>query len=219
MDHQDLHLDPDNTGKNDEVIISDEELELLDEDTSKKIKTLSAQKKHWREKAVNQASGKSYRELYEESKKATPPPVTPPANSEVPPVQTVDAEAVARKVAMEMKREEYLGSLPEDKRNTVKEVFNSITTGKELNVQNFNDYMSMACRAVGVETNQNISGRITSFASGSVPPTNKPGPTPEQAELAKKAGLNPDEVYGEKVDYSNMLNAHKFSTDNKDEFN
>ena len=46
--------------------------ETPEDKTSEKIKTLDAQKKHWREKAVDKETGKTYKELYEASKESKP---------------------------------------------------------------------------------------------------------------------------------------------------
>jgi len=221
QDDQDLKLDGDKTPNNDDFdskTIWDKvaELGIEDEEFINSLKTLDFQRKHNRGLAVDPKTGKKYRDLLKELTTSAPPApvVTPPVAD-----PQVDVEKAARKVAMDMKLEEYLGSVPEDKRATVKEFYGSITTGKEIGISNFNDYMSAACRAAGVEVQSRSAHRINNFASGAVPPTSKPGPTPEQIEMAKRAGLDPNEVYGDKADFSNLLNAHKFIGDKKDEFN
>lgn len=201
----DPNLTGDNTPpSNEDVDLTDDELSLLDEDTLKKVKSLSAQKRHWRKKA----------EIAEEKIKNFPSTSPAPSAAPVPPVSApapqVDVEKAARKAAMDLKREEHLATLPEDKRGTIKEVFDSLTSGKEVTLGNFNSYMTMAMRAAGVEPKSSFSHHITSAANGAVPPVSKPGPTKEQVEMAQKAGIDPNKVYGEKADFSNMLNAHKF---------
>jgi hypothetical protein len=52
------------------------------EDVSKQIATLSQQKKHWRDKAIDPTTGKTYKTLYEESK--------------AKPVQSVDTSQFAK---------------------------------------------------------------------------------------------------------------------------
>ena len=208
--HQDPNLDPDNTGENDtDVEISEEEIEHLDEETSKKIKTLMAQKAHWRKKAKEALEKKEEPQKPNVEPKLTEPePALQPAPESEPKVQ--DPEKVAKDAAVYLKKSEYLSSVPEDKRATVDEFFKSITAGKDITPDNFNNYMEASCRAAGVEPGKNTYHSINSSASGAVPPTEAPGPTKEQQEAARKAGNDVDEVYGEKTDFSNMLNAEKF---------
>ena len=48
------------------IELNDEELGALDEETQKKIQTLNAQRKSWREKAIDPETGKTYKELHKE---------------------------------------------------------------------------------------------------------------------------------------------------------
>jgi len=79
----DTNVDVEETTEiNDEDFTFDEdETSLLEEETQKKIQTLAAQRKVWKEKAVDPESGKTYRELFEEGKAAQE---TAPEQSEKP---------------------------------------------------------------------------------------------------------------------------------------
>jgi hypothetical protein len=198
---------------NQEVELSEEEKLNPGEKTSKKISSLIAIKQYWREKALKAIQdAETFKKELDTLKNSTP---TPPTN---PPVNDATAvEVAARKVAMDMRKEEFLTEVPEDKREVVKDFYNSLTAGKEVTIQNFSGYMSAAMRAAGVEQRQFSSHKISTHASGSIPPTQKPGPTKEEVDMARKAGNDPEKVYGEKVDFSNLLNADKF-IDKKEEF-
>lgn len=212
MDNQNPNPGGDNTPTNDKVL-SDEELNnLSEEELRKQLKTTMYQKLHFREKF-----SKAEEELQKLKGANTPPPtpVTPPAVT--PAAQPVDVEAAARKVAMDMKRDEMLVGVPEDKRETVKEFYNSITQGKQIDVTNIGTYFQAAMRAGGVEPTVSNANKIISSSSGAVPPRTMPGPTPEQIALANKLGNDPSKVYGEKVDTSGMLNPDKFFADEKKE--
>jgi hypothetical protein len=200
----------DTTAINEEVKFEDDELNTIEETTSKKIKTLDAQKRHWREKAqrAEDEARKATQELSELKAKNSPPPAPVSAP------QPIDVETAARKVAMDMERDKMIMGLPEDKRGSVKEVYTAITAGKTVDISNLNDYMETAMRAVGIDPRVNTSHRITSSSHGSVPPTTPPGPTKEQVELAQKLGNDPEKVYGQKADYSRMANAEKFMDKN-----
>lgn len=191
---------------NQDVVISDEEKSTLEDTTSSKIETLIHQKKWWREKAQ-----KALQEVNELKAKVTPPPVAPPVSESIPVAQSAEVEAVARRVAMEMKRDELLAVFPEDKRGSVKEVFTALTAGKQLDNSNLNVYLEVAARAVGVEmAKMNSANRILSSSPGSIPPRTLPGPTPEQVALAQRLGNDPSKVYDPKLDLSHMANAEKF---------
>ena len=218
MDPQDPNMvnqipnsDPDNTGKNDKVLTDDELNNLSEEELRAQLKTVQYQKVHWREKAQ-----KANQDL-ETLKKPAAPPEPNPAPTPQPVVQSVDVEAAARKVAMDMKRDEMLTDVPEDKRATVKEFYDSLSTGKQIDVSNIGTYMQAAMRAAGLEVKTGNANKIISSSSGAVPPRTMPGPTPEQIELARKFGQDPAKVYGEKVDTSAMLNPEKFFVEQKKE--
>jgi hypothetical protein len=205
---------PANTGlpNEQEFEFSAEELEALDDKAKQAIPTLSAQKKHWREKAV------AAQQELEKLKSATPPapPVVPPTPAPQP---QVDQEAVVRKVLMDSKRDEALASLPEDKRTAVKEVYSSLTLGKNIDSVNFGSYMEMAMNAVGVKQRVSTSNRITSAAPGAIPPKSAPGPTPAEIEMARIAGNDPNKVYGKDASLEGLHDAKRFDVANEEEFN
>ncbi len=60
---KDPNLEEDNTSEINELLESDE----LSEDMKKKIQTLTAQKQHFREKAIDPETGKPYKDLYTQS--------------------------------------------------------------------------------------------------------------------------------------------------------
>jgi len=201
--------DPQNLENNPKFNILDKakELGIEDEDFLKSVQTLDFQRKHNREKA--EKTLKDF-EDYKKSHPETPvlPPVPPPA----PIVENTDEkiEKITQKVLVDNKKSEFLIGVPEDKRTSVDEIFKSLTVGKDITVQNINSYFEMAVKAIGIEKETVSFNKINSLANGSVPRDSKPGPTPEQIALAKKLGNDPNEVYGEKVDYSSMAGAEKF---------
>lgn len=85
--------------KDDDVVIIDP---LDTEAVTKSFQTVSAQKKHWRDKALDPTTGKTYKELLDEerarTKAASPDPSTKPddpkgdGKDNVPPQKTPDAE-------------------------------------------------------------------------------------------------------------------------------
>lgn len=67
---------------NEEVTIGDDEVSNLDEETRKKITTLNAQKKHFRDKAIDSETGKPYKELYESVRQPEKPKESKPEKAE-----------------------------------------------------------------------------------------------------------------------------------------
>lgn len=194
------------TQNNEEVVVSPEELALLDETTQNKIKSLSAQKAHWRDKEDRARKDlEAYKALHPDT-----PPLSVPAPITATPASSLDAEAIARKVMFEEKRDEYLNLVPEDKRNQVQEIFNSLSAGKNLKSSDVASYMDLAKRAVGIVITNNFNHRITTASSGAIPPKTPPGPTPEQIKMARLAGNDPKAVYGDEIDFSNLHGAERF---------
>lgn len=141
-------------------------------------------------------------------------PVPPPAPTPGPALPTTpDMESIAKKVLIETERDRMLATLPEDKRESVKEIFTAITANKEVNTINLGSFLEASARAVGVDTRGNNFNKIISGTGGAVPPRSAPGPTKEQIEFAKKLGNDPEKVYGKEVDFSHMANAQKFLKD------
>ncbi len=206
---------PDNAGSSNEqdFEFTEEELANLDDKAKQAITSLSAQKKHWREKA------KVTEDELKKIKEAPPAPATDPnpAPASTPP--QMDPEAAARKVLLEEKLTESLVSVPEDKRAQVEEVYRSLTTGKSINSASFQSYFDMAKSALGVTTRSASSHRITTGAGGAIPPKTHPGPTPEQIKMAQAAGNDPAKVYGPTADLSGLHNAERFIDKNEEEIN
>jgi len=63
---------------------------------------------------------------------------------------TKTAQAVTNKTLVDNKLNEALSQLPEDKRKQVKDVFDKLIVGTELNLGNFSNYFEQASRANGV---------------------------------------------------------------------
>lgn len=215
-------MDPKNPGvvlddnlANEEVNLSDDEKTALQQDTSKKFETVAAQKAHFREVARKekekrvQLEQENARLIAEAAAKTPPAPVTPP-DPAAPPALQADAETAARKVAMELRRDEAILALPEDKRGSVTDFYNALTVGKNVDVTNISDFLGAAMRAAGVTPPTNSSNRIISNSNGNIPPREAPGPTAEQIDFARKVGNDPAQVYGDKADFSALDNAEKF---------
>lgn len=81
--------------KDEDIVPKDDEQDVEKFKTA--ISTLSAQKKHWREKAVDPETGKSYKDLLAEARKPTPPPNPPP---------TADLDGVKESIGKLEKSEE-----------------------------------------------------------------------------------------------------------------
>jgi hypothetical protein len=212
-----LNGSDDTTSQNNEqdVVITDDELALVDDDTAKKVQSLSAQKAHFRDKAK-----KAEDKLKEaEAKLASLQPVTQPINTPPQAQASVGVEEAAMRALISLKAQEELGFISEDKRATVKEFYGSLTAGKNLQASDVNTYMEAAKRAAGVTSSGRTHHSFTSNASGSVPPTTLPGPTPEEAEMARRAGNDPNKVYGKDANYSGLHNAEKFIGRKEQEFN
>lgn len=202
----------DTTSQNNEqeVEISEDELALLDDDTTKKVQTLSAQKAHFREKAKKLEE--ELKGLREKVKSSEQPPSPAPASS-----QTPSAEEAAKRAILALRVEEDLSQVPDDKKATVKEFYSSLTSGKNLDIASHNTYLEAAKRAAGIVVTQGRSHHIySSAASGSVPPVAPPGPTPEQIRLARLAGNDPNKVYGKEANYSDLHNAERFLKPSED---
>lgn len=68
---------------------------VVDPGVKDKLATEIARKKHWRNKAIDPATGKSYRDLYEEMRKAQPP-ANPSGNPPAPPAPPAPADPNAK---------------------------------------------------------------------------------------------------------------------------
>ena len=68
-------------------------------------RTLQAQKNHWRSKAIDESTGKTYKELYEEATKPTPQPKSEEPKPDVTPKPTVDPEAIKSELREELRLE------------------------------------------------------------------------------------------------------------------
>jgi hypothetical protein len=211
-----LNGSDDTTSQNNEqdVEITADELALVDDDTAKKVQSLSAQKAHFRDKAK-----KAEDKLKEaEAKLASLQPNTPPPVT-TPPVLSGNVEEAAMRALINLKAQEELGFVPEDRRATVKEFYGSLTAGKNLQASDVNTYMEAAKRAAGITSSGRTHHSFVSSASGSVPPTSAPGPTPEEVEMARRAGNDPNKVYGKEANYAGLYNAEKFIGKKEQEFN
>lgn len=212
MDNQNPNPGGDKTLEHDKVLSDDELNNLSEEELRKQLKTTMYQKLHFREKF-----SKADEELQKLKGSNIVPPATVVPPAPVTTVQPVDHEAVARKVAMDMKRDEMLLGIPEDKRESVKGFYDAISNGKQVDITNIGTYMQAAMGAAGIAPTVNSANRVISSSPGAVPPRTMPGPTPEQVALAQRLGNDPAKVYGKEVDLSGMLNPEKFFSDEKKE--
>ena len=75
MEEYNSGAEQENNGNFDPDLVIPDSVEGDEADAAKlknDVATLNAQKKHWREKAVDQATGKTYKELYEAAQKVKP---------------------------------------------------------------------------------------------------------------------------------------------------
>lgn len=120
-------FNPDPIADNDAVIIVDP---LDTEAVKKSIDTVSAQKKHWREKALDPTTGKTYKELYEAKvKELTVAPTNKPDLSAVTPTSPGTTPPSSPDADWLFDNIDAISTLTPDERTELR------TTAKELNVE------------------------------------------------------------------------------------
>jgi hypothetical protein len=207
---------------NEDVVLTDDEQGTLEEGTKNKVETMSFQKKHWRDKAKAEKEAREKaelraKELEEENRKlkGTPTEQKPPEQKPAAQPAQPDVNTAVKQTLIDTEKKRLLKALPEDKRADVEKSFSKLTAGEQFELDDVENYVVMAARAVGVEMPRSSTAhRVISAGNGTPPPKGKPSLTKEQQEIALKSGNDPAKV--EKADFSHMIGGDKILNGSED---
>lgn len=212
---QPSNAEGDKTPENDKDDFNEDEFRALpDDEKVKKMQTLNHQRRSWRDKAIDPATKKPYKEILDASKK---PENKKTEDTTVVPDKPADGQQIAEKpekskevldTLTNLERDKFLKGVPEEKRDIIKKTYGALVADiSDLTPEDVGGYMTIAMNANNVRPPISSDRQIMRQAHGAVPKEGKKALSPEQESLAKKFGNDPKDL--ENIDYSDMAGADR----------